>query len=290
MRAAWSIPIIITPDLHPQQSAQLRARFSYRHGRTVLSEKYHTAPIKIAKTFPLDEQLAAIVMDVSPGLLSGDCYDFVWQAEADTRLYLTNQSYTKVHPCPPEGMARMRQQFELSPGAVVESMMEPLMLYRDAALRNETEVRLSSGAVWMQTEVLCPGRTHRGETFRYRLLDNQMRVFYGEELIFAQRQRVEPGRHDLGAPGAWESMTHTGTFYVFADRIAPNHAGAVREALDELAQRGEQIVYGVSLTHRHGLAVLAAGRAAWQLQEALELAWDTVRRELLALPPLQFRK
>ncbi|GBF76625.1 urease accessory protein [Paenibacillus sp. 598K] len=290
MRAAWSIPIIITLDPHPLHSSELRARFRQRQGQTILTDKYHTAPIKIAKTFPLEEQLAAIVMDVSPGLLSGDHYTFDWQAEADTRLYLTNQSYTKVHPCPPEGRASMRHSFALGPGALVESMMEPLMLYRDAALRNDTEVRLSPGSVWMQIEVLCPGRTHRGETFRYRLLDNRLRVYYGEELIFAQRQRVEPDRHDLRAPGAWEDMTHTGTFYVFADRIAPSHAEAVREALEQLPLRDGELVCGVSLTHRHGLAVLAAGRAAWQLQEALELAWRTVRRELLALPPLQFRK
>ncbi|WP_157272616.1 urease accessory protein UreD [Paenibacillus daejeonensis] len=291
----WRMPVvrsipILTVDAHPLRRAELRASFAHRNGRTVLAEKYHTAPIKIAKTFQLEEQLGAIVLDVSPGLLKGDHYELSWEAGPGTHLYLTNQSYTKVHPCDVGGCASMKQQFTLASDAIVESMMEPVMLYKDAAFRNETKVEMGRGSVWMQAEVLCPGRTLRGETFDYQWLDNRLQVSYEGELIFGQRQRIDPALHQLQSAGAWEDLTHTGTFYVFSERIGVQHVEAVRAALDRLPVRDDRLTCGVSLTHRYGLAVLAAGRAAWHLQEVLEAAWTVIRKELLDAAPLQFRK
>ncbi|MBD2844528.1 urease accessory protein UreD [Paenibacillus sp. IB182496] len=272
-------------------TARLRARF-VRHGeRTALAERYHSAPLKIAKSFPLRErQLGVIVMDVSPGMLAGDRYELEWVCEAGTHAYVTNQSYTKVHPSEPAHPAMLRQRYVLGPDAVCEAMMEPLMLYREAALDNRTEVRLAPGAVWMQSEVLCPGRALRGERFAYRRLDNRLRVQLGEELIFAQRQLIVPQEQRLGAPGAWGDATHAGMFYCMGDRVQPNHAGAVRQALGELPVRDRSLRWGVSPAYRHGLTVSVLGDSAWAVQEALHRAWSAARAALLELTPLQFRK
>ncbi|GGG19648.1 urease accessory protein UreD [Paenibacillus abyssi] len=269
----------------------MRASFALRHGETAITGKYHTAPIKIAKTFPLDGQLGVMMMDVSPGLLAGDGYELSWQAGRDTRLYLTNQSYTKVHPCPDGTSASMKQRFLVDDGAYIENMMEPVMLYKDAAYTNETEVFLGRGSVWMQAEVLSPGRLLRGEKFQYRRYDNRMRVYYEEEMIFAQRQLIEPATQQLDAPGAWEDWSHIGSFYCFSDAIESVHADTLRAALQALPERlGQPIKYGVSLTYRHGLAVAVAGHTAWQLQELLQSAWTVMRCELMKLPPIRFRK
>ncbi len=280
---------IITPD--PGKAAELRASFTAAGGRTVLAGKYHTAPLKIAKAFPLEHQLGVIMMDVSPGLLDRDCYELIWDADTGACVHLTNQSYTKVHPCQPDSRAIMKQSFRLGEHSVVESMMEPVMLYMDAALYNETNVELKPGAVWMQSEVLCPGRVLRGERFRYRELDNRLRVYYDGELIFAQRQRVIPALHQIEGPGAWEGYSHLGTFYCFSDAVRPGHAGEVRIALESCPVRpGREVKTGVSLTSRHGLAVMVAGNTAWEVQKVLLAAWQAVRRLLLGWPPLRFRK
>jgi len=165
------------------------------------------------------------------------------------------------------------------------------MLYRDAALQSDTEVHLSEGAVYMQAEVLCPGRTPRGERFDYRTYGSRMKVYRGDELIFAQHQRIVPSRQRLDAPGCFGDMTHTGAFYAFSDRLSAMHLDAVRQALESLPAWGERrITAGVSATHKHGLAVLAAGTSAWPLQEALAAAWRAMRASLLGLPPLRLHQ
>ncbi|QYR24249.1 urease accessory protein UreD [Paenibacillus sp. sptzw28] len=272
--------------------SQLRAAFVNRGGKTQLESKYHTAPIKIAKTFPLEGAVGVMVMDVSPGLLAGDRYELEWKAGKDAHIYVTNQSFTKVHPCPDAGSgSSISQVYRLEAGAVVESMPEPVMLYRGASLTCETEVSLSAGSVWMQAEVLCPGRTLRGERFAYREYRNRLRVTYEDELIFAQNQLIEPGQQRLTTPGCFGGMTHTSVLYAFSDKLAMPHIEAVRAALAGLPARdGHQVIAGVSATYKYGLAVMAAGTAAWPLQEAMSAAWQAVRASLLGKEPLNFRK
>ncbi|CAH1202600.1 Urease accessory protein UreH [Paenibacillus plantiphilus] len=254
--------------------------------------KYHTAPIKIAKAFPLGSAAGVMVMDVSPGLLSGDRYELEWKAGEKAHVYMTNQSFTKVHPCADtiHGGASIMQKFVLGEGAIVESMPEPIMLYRDAAFLNETEVRLAAGAVWMQAEVLCPGRTLRGERFQYRSYRSRFRVFYENELIYAQNGRIEPALQLLTSPGCLGEMTHTGTFHAFGAGITTEHIVAVRHTLAELPQwNGHSIVAGVTAAHKLGIAVMAAGTAAWPIQEALRSAWQSLRVSIAGLPPLQLQ-
>ena len=122
------------------QLAYLRAAFSRAGDRTVMINKYHTAPLKIAKTFQKQEQLNVIVMDVSPGILEGDRYTLEWKSEAHAHVMITNQSYMKAHPCPLGILSEVKQSFSLEEGAVVEHMPEPMMLYEQAALKNEVSV------------------------------------------------------------------------------------------------------------------------------------------------------
>ncbi|WP_164779439.1 urease accessory protein UreD [Paenibacillus kobensis] len=268
-------------------TAQLRAAFERRGGVTVMTEKYQTAPVKIAKTFPLGSSLGAIVMDVSPGLLDGDRYELEWKCGPGSRLFVTNQSFTKVHPAGPQGGASMKQTFVLEADAVIEHMPEPVMLYKDAEFVSETEVHLASGAVWMQADVWCPGRTLRGERFQYTRFDSRLAVWYGDERIGSQRQLIEPAVQVIAAPGCFADATHIGSLLVYGDRIGAAELAAAREALQLVPHRsGYGLTFGASLTYRHGLAVMAAGTAAWPLQEALREAWRAVRLSLLGEEPV----
>ncbi|MWC30467.1 urease accessory protein UreD [Paenibacillus sp. MMS18-CY102] len=287
MRTSMGIPTSTRTLGHGRVTA-LRASFECPRDRTVMTEKYHNAPIKIAKTFPLGKGVGAIVMDVSPGLLDGDHYELNWQCGDRSRVYVTNQSFTKVHPAGEQNGALLRQSFTLGEGAVMEHMPEPVMLYKGAAFRSETNVTLSQGAIWMQVDVWCPGRTLRGEVFQYARFDSRTRVHYGEELIFAQRQLIEPASQLITVPGSWEKASHIGSFLAFGDRIGAAQLEAVREALAALPNRDVYgIAIGASLTHKHGLAVMAAGTASWPLQEALRSAWAAVRLSVLGEPPQQ---
>ncbi|WP_246608569.1 urease accessory protein UreD [Paenibacillus agaridevorans] len=284
-------PIRMADAAKPQEAGQrsvLRATFRHNGAGTELLEKYHTAPVKIAKAFPVQNQLAVIVMDVSPGMLEGDVYEMEWTAGSRTHTMITNQSFMKIHPCYGGGTASLTQTFDLEAGAVMENMPEPVMLYKEASLLSDTTIRLSAGSVWMGADVLCPGRGLRGERFVYRDYDNRLSVYLGEELIFAQRQWINPARQRLQAKGSWENATHLAYFYVFSDEVGGELVNKLQATIDGYeSPAAHNVTAAASLTYKHGAVVSACSTAAWPLQELMRLLWDTTRDALFGMPPLR---
>ncbi|NOU99706.1 urease accessory protein UreD [Paenibacillus planticolens] len=283
----------------PSVSGEITAAFAVRSGITQLVRKYHASPLKIAKTFRYEngtltgdqpvEQLGVYMMDCSPGLMSGDHYEINVRLEEGARVFLTNQSFTKVHPSLAQQSSSQRQSLHVETGALLEYIPEPLMLYKDARFFSETELHLAPGAACMISDILCPGRTQRGEVFQYSLYTNRMKVWYGTELIYYQNQRVEPQTMQLTAPGSWEQETHLGNLYVFSDRLKQQHLGDLLARLEKLNGM-EDVRIGASLTYKHGMIVTVMGRHAWKLQHVLAQAWHELRRSLLALTPLMINK
>ncbi|MBO9598650.1 MAG: urease accessory protein UreD [Cohnella sp.] len=271
--------------------AELRAVVGNAGGRPELVSRYHTSPLKIAKTFHEDangaKQLAVVQMDVSPGLLEGDHYVFEWLLREGTWLYATNQAYTRVHPCEDGGHARLTQRFALERDAVLEWVPEPVMLYRDAHFLCDTEIDLAEGAICMMSDIVSPGRISRGESFAYEAYDNRLTVRYNGELAHYQRQRWEPGVLPLRNAGCFGEFSHIGSFSVFSDRVGAATAANLRSWLSERLDLEEGVQWGVSHAARFGVAVQAAGTAAWRLERLLRAAWEGARKLLLDADPLR---
>ncbi|MCD9023074.1 urease accessory protein UreD [Cohnella silvisoli] len=276
-----------------ERLSELRAVIGLVNGRSELVTRYHSSPLKIAKTFRLDNQswrqLAVVQMDGSPGLLEGDRYVLDWHLQEGTRLYATNQAYTRVHPCD-SGDSRLRQRFRLEPGAVLEWIPEPVMLFRDAKFVAETEVDLAEGAICMLSDIFCPGRMSRGEAFAFRSYDAKVTVRYKGELMHYQRLKWEPAALPLDNAGCFGSFTHIGAFSIFSDRVNAEAAIKVREMLESKIGEPEGLSWGIARTAKHGLVVQVAGNAAWKLQRLLLAAWDVVRLILLDQPPIRLLK
>jgi urease accessory protein len=283
----------------PRVTGEITAEFAVRGGLTQLVHKYHASPLKIAKTFRYEnetltpgahptEQLGVYMMDCSPGLMSGDHYEINVRLGEGARVFLTNQSFTKVHPSQPDHGSTQRQTLHLEADALLEYIPEPLMLYKDASLSAEMEVHLTPGAAFIFSDVICPGRTQRGEIFQYARYTNRMKVWCDNELIFYQNQRIEPQMMQLTAPGCWEKETHLGNLYIFSDRLRQHHLEGILESLNKL--EGVDVRVGASLTHKYGLVVSVMGRHAWELQITLTKAWHELRRSLFALTPLMINK
>lgn len=254
----------------------------------MLTERFHQAPLKIAKTFPFDHQLGVYMMDVSPGMMDGDLYELDWTLREGSQVFLTNQSFTKVHPCPNEP-AMQKLTVHLDQNCLLEYIPEPIMLYSDASFQGDTEVRLAEGSTLFLSEILCPGRMHRGEMFQYTGYNNRFSVFYGPELIYYNRQSWKPGEQAVQSIGMFEEFSHTANLYVFSDHLGRRHLEQLRADLDAYSS-GSPIRYGVSLTYKHGLILTCLGREAWQLQHFIEHAWHSLRFSLLGLPPLSIKK
>lgn len=277
-----------------ERISELRVIARLRNGKTELKSRYHTSPLKIAKTFTLSNsegspQLAVVQMDGSPGLLEGDSYLFDWHLEENSRLYVTNQAYTRVHPCE-GGSSKLVQRLSLESGAVLEWIPEPIMLFRNARFKSETSIDLAERSVCVLSDIFCPGRLSRGEAFHFQSYDSKLSVSYKGELIHYQRQKWEPAILPIESTGCFGGFTHLGALSVFSDLITPDVVIKVRDTIEGLKGIPEGVIWGVARTAKYGLVVQVAGHAAWKLQRLLLQAWDSVRSELLNRPPLRLLK
>lgn len=269
------------------ETAELRGVFKLRNGRTVLDERYHRAPLKISKTFRLDDsgQLSVYMMDASPGMMDGDRYKVEFELEAGTEVNLTNQSFTKVHPSTGRG-SYLRQTFRLGKGALLEYFPEPLIPFRGSRLEAETEFELASGAVLLFADIVTPGRTERGEIFRYESLSSRLTVNRCGTRIASDPFRLEPALHRPDISGAFEHYTHMGSFWLFAEQIGDDVLDAIRQQCrDE-----ERVLIGVSRTAEDGVVVRMLGHKVWELQTRINEIRNRVRRLLLGKPSHRDRK
>jgi urease accessory protein len=263
------------PRLPSNRTGRIEARFEHIRGVTQLTHSFHRAPLKIAKAFPQDDgSLHVCTMDCSPGLLSGDRYELDFHVAQNARVYLTNQSFTRVHPARrPDDISRQQQHITLEDGAVLELFPEPMMLFRNAAAQFETHIEMSPQSTLMLSDITCAGRIARGEKFDFKLWQNRLDIRMNGELIFCNRQRLRPQlpeeQHNLTAAGAWSDYTHWGNFWIFGEHVS-QHGAQLLEALREAFQSHQQVLCGASLTAQSGIAVTMMGHHAWQLQQVAE--------------------
>jgi urease accessory protein len=256
--------------LPSNQTARIEARFEQVRGTTQLTKSFHCAPLKIAKAFPQDNgSLHVCTMDCSPGLLSGDRYELDFHLVQNAHVYLTNQSFTRVHPARrADEISYQTQHIVIAEGATLELFPEPVMLFRDAAVQLETQIEMAPQSTLMMSEITCAGRVAGGECFDFRLWQNHIDVRMNGELIYCNRQRLQPqiNKH-FRAPGAWGSYTHWGNFFIFSKNAGAELLEEVREVL---ITRQERVFSGSSLTPGHGIAVALMGHHAWELQQLVE--------------------
>ncbi|ANE48791.1 hypothetical protein SY83_08005 [Paenibacillus swuensis] len=252
----------------------------------MLTERFHQAPLKISKTFELSPggELLVYMMDASPGILDGDRYEIQMHLGEGTQVYLTNQSYTKVHPTPKESSA-MVQTFTLERGSMLEYFPEPLIPYADSKFRSDTVFHLSEDAVVMYGDIVTPGRIHHGEQFLYERLDSHMEAYRDGKLIAWDHFHLKPRDHRFRTLGALEHYTHAGALWIFAP-------GVNEEILRELRAHfpAEGLLIGASLTAEQGLLVRMLGTQVWKLQETMQTLAGLCRKLLLDKEPHRIRR
>ncbi len=281
---------ITTAALTPRRTV-LRATARQVDNRTILTERYHDAPLKITKTFYEEQSgcLQLYIMDVSPGLLDGDSYELNLQLHDNTHLIVTNQSFTKIHPTP-RTSAGMIHNLHIGKGAVLEFFPEPTIPYAGSRFEGRIKVELGEGATLLYADIVTPGRIHRGEQFQYDSFTSRFEVSREQQLLAWDHFLLKPAIHHYRGIGAMEDYTHIGTFWIITDIASHNLLDRIRSLLSA-PHAEESILAGASLiASGQGIVVRMLGRNAWQLQALVKHIWDECRSRLLNMPSCQLRK
>ena len=164
-------------------------------GKTIVTHQYETHPLLISSPFRLegetsnDRRAYLYLRNNSPGLFAGDELNISLNLQEKTKLYLTEQSATKVHPTTMPGVkAKVNYQWTIAKDAMVEFVPEPVILYRDSALQQTTQVKMHPTACFFGSDLILPGRLARGESYQFHFYDYCLEVYSDTgELWFKDR-------------------------------------------------------------------------------------------------------
>ncbi len=250
--------------------------------KTICTHQYTTYPLRLSTVFRLDgantNRAYLYVMNTSPGLLAKDELKFSLKLEENTHLYLTDQAATKVHPMPIEhSQATVDYQIELQSQASLELVPEPVILYSEAALTQNTSVKLDPTASLFLSEIVLPGRLARGEYYNFRYYFTRIKlVDLAENLLFTDAMRLQ-GKSNL-----------FGDSHLFAPLPVMGSAIAVYPNLDlkklsrdleniQIANFPSLIVSNSILPSDCGLFIRGFAHKASQLKQYFKLALEHIR-------------
>lgn len=221
--------------------------------KTVARQIRQQAPLRVIRPFyPEGEGPAHLyLLNATAGILEGDQLEISLRLEKGTHALVTTPAATRVHPTP-SGEARQRTTLSVGPGATLEYLAEPVLPYAGAVFHQETEITLDDGAVLFYADLLGPGRLGRGESFAYRLYENQLRIVDPEGVLVQERFRLVPSERPLEESGVMEGFSHLGTLYLFCPESARMRLLTAFRSVERV-----DLFWGVTLLSRRGLAVRA---------------------------------
>ena len=233
--------------------------------KTIIEDSLFTAPYKIAKPFYNYERNMAevMVMSASAGVMEGDSYLTEIDVGKASSLSLQGQSYTKIHKMN-NGFAKQKNVFYVSENACFDYDPKPSIPFGDSDFYSESTCYLFKGAQYLYSEIIACGRTKSGERFSFKRYKSYNKVYYCNNLIFADNQELRPDIQALEELGFFEGYTHQATVAYFYDEMKRE---TLMEKLFNALQEYQGIETGISTTYKYGIIIRMLANSSDYLEE-----------------------
>jgi urease accessory protein len=238
--------------------------------RTELVGHFQKSPLQIMRPLYYNparpDMPYTYVMTAGGGILHNDRHRTDLLFGPDTSAHVTTQAHTKVYRME-SGYATSLVNLEVSEGAYVEYLPDPLIPYVDSRFYQRTAVSLHPDATLLIGETIYAGRLSRGERHAYAALASDLEIarpaargaaaVTGEPVAF-DRVRLVPSAHRLGGAAVLGGRDIVSTLYVLTPLVP---AREVADALHEVADR--TVADAADAGARVGVSVLPGDSGAW---------------------------
>jgi urease accessory protein len=265
-----------------------------RDGRSIASIQFHEGALRVLRPHYLDDSGQVCFVVVNPGgaYLGADLFVVDVEVGEGADLLLTTQSATKVYRTP-GSFAEQRMVVRLGEGARLELMPDQLIAYREASYRQNTHITVRPSSSLVMAEVVTPGWSPDGASFRYEelRLRNEIRVETegGPRLLALDNLLIRPPAGDVTGLGFMEGFSHLGSLVVVDARVDQ----ALADELHALTA-GYSAHTGVSLTRTlagtGGLVLRSLSNSTEELNRLLGACTALLRERWHGQAPLNLRK
>ncbi len=236
-------------------------------GRTYLRHQSFSVPMHISKPHEESGVLVVNVINPTAGWLSGDRVQCRVEVEGGARLLLTCPSAARSHRMV-HGHAELTQEFHVAAGGSLDVWPELFIPQAGTRYRQRTVAQVDTGGELLLAEMLAPGRTAFGESFRYERLCWEIDLFNAGQLIARERATLEPGSPNLEALRALFPEAYYASIFIISPHLS--EASACWSEIHALHHIAAWV--GVSRLCRDGWIVKMVAQSSIHLRSALTAA------------------
>ncbi len=268
-----------------------------RGGRSVATHQFHRGALRVLRPHYLDSSGQVCYVLVNPGgaYLGADLYVIDVEVADGAKLLLATQSATKIYRTP-DSFAEQRMRLRLGEGAQLELAPDQVIAYREASYRQNTHVTVRPSSSLIMTEIVTPGWSPDGVSFRYEelRLRTEIRVEGGSAggaggLLALDNVLIRPPLGDVTGMAFMEGFSHLGSLIVVDPRVDQ----ALADELHEITA-GFDAHTGISLTAAvlgtAGLVLRSLSNSTEDLRRVLGAATALLRKRWYGQDPLDLRK
>nr|Q8FQW8.2 RecName: Full=Urease accessory protein UreD [Corynebacterium efficiens YS-314] len=197
---------------------ELRLRIAHRgtDGRSFAQSQFHRGALRVLRPhYPSDDGLVSYTL-INPGggFLGGDVYDIDVEVGDGAGLQLCTQSATKIYRTP-QGPAVQQTVVKLGKRALLESVPDPVIVYRGGTYRQSTRVEMDESSVFLSAEIVTPGWSPDATHFGFDRLHMRTEVMMQGRMVLLDNLRMVPDV-DISGIGVMEGFSHSGTLILIA--------------------------------------------------------------------------
>jgi urease accessory protein len=234
-------------------------------------------PLHLAKAYHENDWAISLLTSPTAGLLQGDKIEVNATVAENARAALISPAACRVHTME-NGTASVVQKFTLEAGAVLDVWPAPLVLQKNAALEQYTEIDCAANASLFFTEIVAPGRAAYGESFEFRKWRSSLRLRRSGQLLAYENFSCEP---EKGQPADWRQQFPDG-LYASIYCLSPVPLNGSIDTLHALETTDAAL--GVSPLRAGGLAIKILAQDGIRLRETIL----KVRAELMTASGIKF--
>lgn len=272
--------VAIADRLRSGWQARLELEFQRRETGTILARRRHNGPLCIQRPlYPEGADVChAIVLHPPGGIAGGDELELAIDVGTGAHALLTTPGATKWYRSEAYP-ARQTLALRVEAGAVAEWLPQESIVFDGAHAETVTRVDLARGAVFVGWEMLCLGRTARGETFSRGMLRMHTELRRAGRPIWLERAVIPGGSPVLTAAAGLAGHSVAGTLLVAGEAIDAGLLEACRAIETGGARVGVTLLPGL-------LVARYLGGSAQQAREYFTRIWHALRMPLTQRAPV----
>lgn len=239
-------------------------------------------PWKVIRAFSQESgALLVHLHNVSGGVLAGDRLGLDIDVRPNVQAQVTTTGATRLYRHR-EGAGDSEQTTRISigDGALLEYLPDPVIPYRGAKHRQNTEIRLGSGATLFWWEVLAPGRQAAGEEFAFDALRIHTRIFSQSRPVLWDNFLLAPSGRALDRVARLHHYRWTASLTICQQGRHSSYWRSLEDELNAMAlnrTHEDEIIWGASALAADGVVVRGLGRSGRDIRGALIDFWRAAR-------------